>query len=51
MQRAFYALVGAYDMKYWAGITDNGWFEFLSQAGVDEVNILATERQSSFLGA
>jgi len=25
-------------MKYWAGVTDNGWFDFLSRAGVDEVN-------------
>ena len=25
-------------MKYWVGVTDNNWFDFLSQAGVDEVN-------------
>ena len=25
-------------MKYWVGVTDNGWFEWLSRAGVDEVN-------------
>lgn len=25
-------------MKYWVGVTDNGWFDFLSREGVDEVN-------------
>lgn len=25
-------------MKFWLGVTDNHWFDFLSRAGVDEVN-------------
>lgn len=25
-------------MQYWVGVTDNGWFEFLSNDGADEVN-------------
>lgn len=25
-------------MKFWVGVTDNGWFDFLSNAHVDEVN-------------
>lgn len=25
-------------MKFWVGVTDNGWFNHLSQASVDEVN-------------
>jgi putative restriction endonuclease len=30
--------LGVIEMKYWVGVTDNGWFEYLSHAGVDEVN-------------
>ncbi len=40
--------VGAYDMKYWAGVTDNDWFEFLSQAGVDEVNFWQPSGKARF---
>lgn len=43
-------MVGPYDMKYWAGVTDNGWFEFLSQAGVDEVNFWQPSGKAPFLG-
>ncbi len=25
-------------MKFWAGVTDNNWFNFLSQSKPDEVN-------------
>ena len=25
-------------MKLWVGVTDNSWFEFLSNSGADEVN-------------
>lgn len=25
-------------MKFWAGVTDNEWFPFLSARGLDEVN-------------
>ncbi len=25
-------------MKYWVGVTDNNWFNFLSQSNTDEVN-------------
>ena len=25
-------------MKFWAGVTDNNWFSFLSERGFDEVN-------------
>ncbi len=25
-------------MRFWAGVTDNAWFNFLSQSAPDEVN-------------
>lgn len=25
-------------MRFWIGVTDNGWFDYLSRANVDEVN-------------
>jgi putative restriction endonuclease len=25
-------------MKFWVGTTDNDWFRYLSQGGMDEVN-------------
>lgn len=37
-------------MKYWVGVTDNGWFEFLSQAGVDEVNFWQPRGKVMFTG-
>lgn len=37
-------------MKYWVGVTDNGWFEFLSRAGVDEVNFWQPSGKAPFLG-
>lgn len=37
-------------MKYWVGVTDNGWFEYLSRAGVDEVNFWQPRGKVSFAG-
>ena len=37
-------------MKYWVGVTDNGWFEFLSNAGVDEVNFWQPKGKVTFAG-
>ncbi|CAG4884549.1 Restriction endonuclease [Georgfuchsia toluolica] len=37
-------------MKYWLGVTDNGWFEFLSQANVDEVNFWQPSGRAPFVG-
>lgn len=37
-------------MKYWVGVTDNGWFEFLSRAGVDEVNFWQPSGKAPFVG-
>ena len=37
-------------MKYWVGVTDNGWFEFLSNAGVDEVNFWQPRGKVTFAG-
>jgi putative restriction endonuclease len=37
-------------MKYWVGVTDNGWFEFLSYAGVDEVNFWQPRGKVTFAG-
>ena len=25
-------------MRFWVGVTDNGWFSFLAGSGLDEVN-------------
>mgnify|MGYP001179666919 CR=1 FL=1 len=25
-------------MRFWVGVTDNGWFNFLAGSGLDEVN-------------
>ncbi len=25
-------------MRFWAGVTDNSWYEFLAGRGLDEVN-------------
>lgn len=37
-------------MKYWVGVTDNGWFEYLSHAGVDEVNFWQPRGKVTFTG-
>lgn len=37
-------------MKYWVGVTDNGWFEYLSRAGVDEVNFWQPKGKVTFAG-
>ena len=37
-------------MKYWVGVTDNGWFDFLRNAGVDEVNFWQPRGKVSFAG-
>lgn len=37
-------------MKYWVGVTDNGWFEWLSQSGVDEVNFWQPRGKVTFTG-
>ncbi len=37
-------------MKYWVGVTDNGWFEYLSHAGVDEVNFWHPRGKVTFAG-
>ncbi|OQW88337.1 MAG: restriction endonuclease [Rhodoferax ferrireducens] len=37
-------------MKYWAGVTDNGWFDFLSRANVDEVNFWQPRGKVTFAG-
>ncbi len=37
-------------MKYWLGVTDNDWFDFLSRAGVDEVNFWQPSGRAPFAG-
>lgn len=37
-------------MKYWVGVTDNGWFEFLSKSGVDEVNFWQPKGKAAYAG-
>jgi putative restriction endonuclease len=37
-------------MKYWVGVTDNRWFDFLSQSGADEVNFWQPRGMVSFAG-
>jgi putative restriction endonuclease len=37
-------------MKLWVGVTDNGWFEFLSRADVDEVNFWQPSSRAPFVG-
>ncbi len=37
-------------MKYWVGVTDNGWYECLSRAGVDEVNFWQPRGKVAFVG-
>lgn len=37
-------------MKYWIGVTDNGWFDYLSRAGVDEVNFWQPRGKVAFAG-
>lgn len=37
-------------MKYWVGVTDNHWFEFLRQAKPDEVNFWQPRGMVSFSG-
>lgn len=37
-------------MKYWVGVTDNGWYEYLSRAGVDEVNFWQPRGKVAFAG-
>jgi putative restriction endonuclease len=37
-------------MKYWIGVTDNGWYEYLSRAGVDEVNFWQPRGKVAFSG-
>lgn len=37
-------------MKFWLGVTDNGWFDFLSHAGVDEVNFWQPSGRTPFAG-
>lgn len=37
-------------MKYWIGVTDNNWFNFLSQSNVDEVNFWQPRGKVAFAG-
>lgn len=37
-------------MKYWVGVTDNRWFEFLSHSAPDEVNFWQPRGRVSFAG-
>ncbi len=36
-------------MKYWVGVTDNEWFEFLSRTEVDEVNFWQPSGKAPFV--
>jgi putative restriction endonuclease len=36
-------------MRLWLGVTDNGWFEFLSRADVDEVNFWQPSDRAPFV--
>lgn len=35
-------------MKFWVGVTDNGWFDFLSRTGPDEVNFWQPRGATSY---
>lgn len=35
-------------MRFWVGVTDNGWFDYLSRAGVDEVNFWQPSGKPAF---
>lgn len=37
-------------MRFWLGVTDNAWFDFLSRAGVDEVNFWQPSGRAPFVG-
>lgn len=37
-------------MKYWVGVTDNNWFNFLNQSNTDEVNFWQPRGPVSFSG-
>ncbi len=37
-------------MKYWLGVTDNDWFDFLSKTDVDEVNFWQPSGKAPFTG-
>jgi putative restriction endonuclease len=37
-------------MKPWLGVTDNDWFDFLSRAGVDEINFWQPSSRAPFVG-
>ena len=37
-------------MKFWLGVTDNDWFDFLSRTGVDEVNFWQPSGRAPFVG-
>ena len=37
-------------MRYWLGVTDNRWFEYLSYQGVDEVNFWQPSGRAPFVG-
>src|SRR5215210_1183335 len=37
-------------MKLWVGVTDNGWFEYLSRADVDEANFWQPSSRAPFVG-
>lgn len=37
-------------MRYWLGVTDNDWFEFLSHSGADEVNFWQPSGRAPFVG-
>lgn len=38
-------------MKFWVGVTDNDWYEFLAQRGLDEVNFWQPSATPPFKGA
>ncbi len=38
-------------MKFWVGVTDNGWFDFLSRRGLDEVNFWQPSAKPPFVRA
>lgn len=37
-------------MRYWLGVTDSGWFDYLSHEGVDEVNFWHPSGKAPFVG-
>src|SRR5690606_12126233 len=38
-------------MKFWVGVTDNHWYEFLAKRGLDEVNFWQPSATPPFKGA